>query len=71
MNAGAYGGEIKDVFQSAEVLLADGTIQTMTKEDLNFRYRHSEIQELHCIVLQATFALEKETMQKLKPKWMN
>ena len=32
MNAGAYGGEIKDVFQSAEVLLADGTIQTMTKK---------------------------------------
>ena len=43
----------------------------MTKEDLNFRYRHSEIQELHCIVLQATFALEKGIMQKLKPKWMN
>ncbi len=51
MNAGAYGGEIKDVFQSAEVLLADGTYQIMTKEDLNFRYRHSEIQNctLHCL----------------------
>ncbi|HAP3772152.1 TPA: UDP-N-acetylmuramate dehydrogenase [Enterococcus faecalis] len=66
MNAGAYGGEIKDVFQSAEVLLADGTIQTMTKEDLNFRYRHSEIQELHCIVLQATFALEKGNHAEIK-----
>lgn len=68
MNAGAYGGEIKDVFQSAEVLLADGTIQTMTKEDLNFRYRHSEIQELHCIVLQATFALEKGNHAEIKAR---
>ena len=46
--------------------LADGTIQTMTKEDLNFRYRHSEIQELHCIVLQATFALEKGNHAEIK-----
>ena len=38
----------------------------MTKEDLNFRYRHSEIQELHCIVLQATFALEKGNHAEIK-----
>ncbi|WP_086312064.1 UDP-N-acetylenolpyruvoylglucosamine reductase [Enterococcus sp. 7F3_DIV0205] len=59
MNAGAYGGEIKDVFTSADVLLDDGTIQTFTNEEMDFSYRHSGIQERHCIVLEATFSLEK------------
>ena len=38
----------------------------MNAGDLNFRYRHSEIQELHCIVLQATFALEKGNHAEIK-----
>ncbi len=59
MNAGAYGGEISEVFASAEVLLADGSIQTMTKEHMEFRYRHSKMQELKGIVLTVTFQLIK------------
>lgn len=68
MNAGAYGGEIKDVFQSAEVLLADGTIRTMTNAEMNFSYRHSTVQELHCVVLQATFALTKGDHSAIKAR---
>lgn len=59
MNAGAYGGEIKDVFTSVDVLLEDGTIKTLHNEDMQFSYRHSAVQEQHCIVLEATFSLEK------------
>ncbi len=41
MNAGAYGGEIKDVLAEVDVLLADGTLKTLTNEEMAFSYRHS------------------------------
>lgn len=59
MNAGAYGGEIKDVFESADVLLPSGEIITMTNEEMAFRYRHSQIQEMDGIVLTSRFQLKK------------
>ncbi|PMD70230.1 UDP-N-acetylmuramate dehydrogenase [Companilactobacillus nuruki] len=67
MNAGAYGGEIKDVFESAEVLLPDGHITTLTHDDMEFSYRHSTVQDDGGIVISATFALKrgnKETIQE-------
>lgn len=59
MNAGAYDGEINDVFASCDVLLEDGTIKTFTKEEMDFAYRHSAVQELHGIILRTRFALQK------------
>lgn len=59
MNAGAYDGEINDVFDSCDVLLEDGTIKTFTKEEMDFAYRHSAVQELHGIILRTRFALQK------------
>ena len=41
MNAGAYGGEMKDVILESEYLDTDGEIKTITKEEHNFGYRHS------------------------------
>ena len=67
MNAGAYGGEIKDVFESAEVLLPDGHITTLTHDDMNFGYRHSTVQDDGGIVISATFNLKrgkKEVIQE-------
>lgn len=58
MNAGAYGGEINDVFTSCDVLFPDGSIRTLIREDMHFRYRHSIIQEMEGIVLTARFTLE-------------
>ncbi len=58
MNAGAYGGEIKNVIVSARVLKQDGTIDTLTKEELSLSYRHSIIQEENMVVLEATFAFK-------------
>jgi len=66
MNAGAYGGEIKDVFESAEVLGADGTIRIVTNEAMNFGYRYSAVQALPCVVLSATFALSKGKTETIK-----
>ena len=68
MNAGAYGGELVDVFHSAEILLADGSLVTYKNEDMNFSYRHSVLQELKGIVLNVTFALEKGNLSDIQTK---
>lgn len=51
MNAGAYDGQMSDVFVSCEVLLTNGEIKTIEASDMQFSYRHSVIQEIGCIVL--------------------
>lgn len=66
MNAGAYGGEVKDVFDSAEVLLPDGKIVTLTHDDMNFSYRHSLVQDNGAIVISATFSLKPGDGEKIQ-----
>ncbi len=58
MNAGAYGGELKDFIRDVRMLAPDGTIQTLTNEEMKFSYRHSMVQEGGSIVLSATLRLE-------------
>lgn len=58
MNAGAYGGETKEVVESATVLLPDGTVKRLNNEELDFGYRHSSVQDNHGVVLDATFSLQ-------------
>ena len=43
MNAGAYGGEIKDILVTAQFVDRDGQIHNLTAQDLKMAYRHSEI----------------------------
>ncbi|KPJ22965.1 UDP-N-acetylmuramate dehydrogenase [Streptococcus phocae] len=57
MNAGAYGGEISQIFLSAKILTKQGEIKTISARDMAFGYRHSSIQETGDIVISAKFAL--------------
>jgi len=57
MNAGAHGGEIKDVLDTATVLTPDFDVQTLVARDLQFAYRHSSVRERGYVVLAADFAL--------------
>lgn len=68
MNAGAYGGELVDVFESAEIILEDGQIVTYSKEEMDFSYRHSILQNMKGIVLNVTFALEKGEHESIQAK---
>ncbi|WP_299164869.1 UDP-N-acetylmuramate dehydrogenase [uncultured Tateyamaria sp.] len=43
MNAGCYGSYIADVFHSARVVLRDGRVETLDPDDMNFRYRQSDL----------------------------
>ena len=60
MNAGAYGGEIKDVVTKVRVLLPDGTIRDYTGEEMAFGYRKSRVIEEQGIVLEAELELKAE-----------
>lgn len=59
MNAGCFESEIKDIFESARVLV-DGNIKELTANDLNFSYRKTNLQK-NTIILDATFKLKKTT----------
>lgn len=58
MNAGAYGGEIKDVIRKAIVLTKEGDKLELSKEDLELGYRKSIITKKGYYVLSAEFDLE-------------
>jgi UDP-N-acetylmuramate dehydrogenase len=58
MNAGAYGGEMKDVVTAVRVLGKDGTVSTFSREDLAFGYRTSRFHQAGDIVLSVTMELE-------------
>ena len=58
MNAGAYGGEIKDLPLEIETLTRTGEFTTYTTQTAQFSYRHSIFQDNHEVVLQVKFQLE-------------
>ena len=59
MNAGAYGGEMKDILKDVEVLTPDGEIKILSLEELDLSYRHSCIFENDYIVLSVHLHLEQ------------
>lgn len=65
MNAGAYGGEIANIFLSAKVLTPEGDIKTMTAREMAFGYRHSAIQKSGDIVISAKFALNPGDFEQI------
>lgn len=66
MNAGAYGGEIKDVLIDATVLTAEGELRTVTRDELDLSYRHSIVPEKGYIVLSARFMLTPKPQDEIK-----
>lgn len=59
MNAGAYGGEMKDVVTKVRCLDSNGNIVEYSNEEMNFRYRKSRVEEKGLIVLTVEMKLEK------------
>lgn len=58
MNAGAYGGETKNVVQEVTVMTRDGQVQQLNHQEMDFGYRHSAVQASGAIVLAVTFQLQ-------------
>ena len=57
MNAGAYGREVCDILESADVILRNGDRVTLSLADMGYTYRHSDLPE-GCIVISATLVGE-------------
>lgn len=66
MNAGAYGGEIKDVLEKATIITSDGELQIINALDLDLSYRTSNIPTNGYIVLEATFVLEQGDVAEIQ-----
>ena len=60
MNAGAYGGEMKQVVERVRMLLPDGTLRTFSKDEMEFGYRTSVLKRNGGVAVSAVFALQKE-----------
>lgn len=65
MNAGAYGGEMKDIIKSVDVISRDGKITTLLRDELDLSYRHSCILEKEYIVLSAELELHIGDKEKI------
>lgn len=71
MNAGAYGGEMKDIIKRAKILTREGCeVIYKTAEELEPAYRHSALMESRDIVLEVDLKLEfgdpKTIMEEMK-----
>lgn len=66
MNAGAYGGEVKDVIVSCTSLTRDGRLITRTAEELNLGYRTSVFKSNDEIILSATFELKSGDKEEIR-----
>ena len=68
MNAGAYGGEMKDVVTAVTVLTKDGDIKTLTGEKMNFRYRGSVVEDEGYIVLETVMELKEGNPEEIQTR---
>lgn len=68
MNAGAYGGELKDVIETVTVLTRDGQILERVKEQLDLSYRHSRMMENDEIILKARLQLSTGQQDEIYAK---
>lgn len=66
MNAGAYGGEICQVCVSVDVMRTDGSVETISAQDMKFSYRHSRLEDEYGIVISAVFQLSPKPETQIR-----
>lgn len=68
MNAGAYGGEMKDIITAVQVLTREGAVIWRDAGELDFGYRHSAVMENGDIVLAARLELTPGDKAKIRER---
>lgn len=66
MNAGAYGGEMKDVVKSATVIDQEGHMATLSKEELEFGYRTSVLKKRRIVLLEVVMELVEGDREEIR-----
>lgn len=68
MNAGAYGGELKDAAVRTEFMALDGTSRWLEGEAQGFSYRNSAFQSMEGVIVQTEFALTPGRESEIREK---
>lgn len=68
MNAGAYGGEMKDVLYRCEHIDKDGNVGYLEGDDIALSYRHSAYYNNGCIITGIYLKLQKGNAEEIKAK---
>ncbi|NLU49398.1 MAG: UDP-N-acetylmuramate dehydrogenase [Syntrophomonadaceae bacterium] len=68
MNAGAYGGEMRDVVEQVEAMSEDGYVRVFSGRELGFGYRNSVFQRNGCIILSARLTLKKGDQGEIRAR---
>ena len=68
MNAGAYGGEIRQVCSQVTVLTRTGEKKVLSNDEMGFSYRHSALEDTGDIVLSARFALAPDSESAIRER---
>ena len=68
MNAGAYGGELRDICESVDIMDLHGNLITKSNSDMDFSYRHSILEDAGGIVVSAVFRLVPSKPEEIKAK---
>ena len=68
MNAGAYGGEISQICRSVTVMDRNGKARQLSREEMDFGYRHSILEESGEIVVSAVFGLSQDSPEAVKAR---
>lgn len=66
MNAGAYGGEMKDILVSCRVMNHEGQVRELSCEEMELGYRSSRVQKTKEIVLSAKLQFKKGKYKQIK-----
>ena len=66
MNAGAYGGEMKDICLQVQVMDPDGQLKTLSPEQMGFSYPHSCLEQTGQIVISADFQLTPKPVEEIR-----
>lgn len=68
MNAGAYGGEMKNIVDRVWLMDSEGKLQERSGAEMDFRYRHSIVEDKGYIVLEAALVLQKGNIEDIHAK---
>ena len=68
MNAGAYGGEISDICESVQVMDYSGEVKTLSRDQMDFSYRHSCLEGQNAVVVSAVFELIPGSSDEIRSK---
>lgn len=66
MNAGAYGGEMKDIVSSCDYVDDAGNLKTISMDELDFSYRHSYFSDKKLCIVGATLKLNSGDKEKIR-----